>query len=87
MQNIPSDLIQQALDILHSDNTLARIYTQGTRNGGVLVLEGNISGITGDNLLLVDDLHIQGTPSTGLSATKISFDSIIEIQSITQESE
>jgi hypothetical protein len=87
MQNTPSDLIQQAFDILLSDNQRVRITLQGTRNGGVLTIRATIAGVSGDNMLLIDAFNIGEHGALVPATSKISFDNIIEIQSITEESE
>lgn len=82
MTDAPSDLIQEVVDILTGDNQEVEIYTQGTPNGGVMVFEGTLFGLTGDSMLLVDNLRIKGTTERSDKQHKISLSSIIQINTI-----
>lgn len=89
MTNAPSDLIQQALDILASDNGAVRITSQASARmgGGVARWDGKIVAIVQSSIapeLVLSDMRAAGDPvgSGARNHMYIDFASIIDIETI-----
>lgn len=88
MEHEPSDLIQQALDIMASDNGNVRITTQAPASlgGKVARWDGTVEGITHSMHpeLVLSDMRAAGDPvgSGARNHMYIDFASIIDIETI-----